>query len=543
MRILVITNLYPPHHVGGYELRCREVVTGLHRLGHDLRVLTGRYRSAAAAEADPLVHRCLHLTWGPPYPPENLVGLLTAEAADRHALADLIDDFQPEIVDVWGMEFASQSLVAALLASRVPVLLTLEDIWLQDAWTRDPLCQLTRLADNWQVPKPPAVAGLCFAGPPAPGDTPIRFTSQALADRYTAGGLKARIAGVRLAGIDLSALGHLLDAPDPPPLVLVSVGQLTASRGQADLIAAAGRAAARAGQSCPLVLRIIGAGQESYTRELRRLAESHTSKYFQVDFRGPLPPDRVADFYAGGHLFVHASRLPEGLPRVLMEAMAAGLAVIATNTGGQRDILEAGRWGPLVPPNDPPALENAILDALNNWPAWRDRARQARQYAREHFDLRVYVQGHADDLADAAKVGTAKTGPAFSAPSPSVAELNDFANQLGHAAAAASDALDSAGQPDLAWQVAVALKRTGRLAEARRLFDRLLAGHANEPAHVRRSTFHLAELAMLDARWAEADELLTTCIAVAPDHRKAAYDLDHARRQMLPEHLAGLKSV
>ncbi|HWB58826.1 MAG TPA: glycosyltransferase, partial [Chthoniobacteraceae bacterium] len=40
MKILVVTNLYPPVHVGGYELGCRDVVEGLRRRGHEVRVLT-----------------------------------------------------------------------------------------------------------------------------------------------------------------------------------------------------------------------------------------------------------------------------------------------------------------------------------------------------------------------------------------------------------------------------------------------------------------------------------------------------------------------
>ena len=43
MRILVATNLYPPHYIGGYELRCRDIVEGLVKRGHDVYVLTSNY--------------------------------------------------------------------------------------------------------------------------------------------------------------------------------------------------------------------------------------------------------------------------------------------------------------------------------------------------------------------------------------------------------------------------------------------------------------------------------------------------------------------
>jgi hypothetical protein len=44
MRILVLTNFYPPHYVGGYELGCRDVVEGLRARGHQVAVLTSTYK-------------------------------------------------------------------------------------------------------------------------------------------------------------------------------------------------------------------------------------------------------------------------------------------------------------------------------------------------------------------------------------------------------------------------------------------------------------------------------------------------------------------
>jgi hypothetical protein len=40
----VVTNLYPPHHIGGYELGCRDVVEKLRSRGHAMRVLTSSFR-------------------------------------------------------------------------------------------------------------------------------------------------------------------------------------------------------------------------------------------------------------------------------------------------------------------------------------------------------------------------------------------------------------------------------------------------------------------------------------------------------------------
>ncbi len=58
MRILIITNLYPPHVLGGYEIGCRSVAAGLHARGHHVEVLAGH--APIASYDDPYwVHRVL----------------------------------------------------------------------------------------------------------------------------------------------------------------------------------------------------------------------------------------------------------------------------------------------------------------------------------------------------------------------------------------------------------------------------------------------------------------------------------------------------
>src|SRR5699024_2367511 len=53
MRILVLTNLYPPHHYGGYELACRAAVEDWRARGHEVEVITGDHRVRGVAEAEP----------------------------------------------------------------------------------------------------------------------------------------------------------------------------------------------------------------------------------------------------------------------------------------------------------------------------------------------------------------------------------------------------------------------------------------------------------------------------------------------------------
>ena len=61
MRLLFLTNLYPPHDLGGMELRCQETVCGLRARGHVCQVLTSRYGVHGRPPPEEAITRALHL--------------------------------------------------------------------------------------------------------------------------------------------------------------------------------------------------------------------------------------------------------------------------------------------------------------------------------------------------------------------------------------------------------------------------------------------------------------------------------------------------
>jgi len=84
----------------------------------------------------------------------------------------------------------------------------------------------------------------------------------------------------------------------------------------------------------------------------------------RIFVREAVQAERMQELYAEHDVFVFPS-LVEGLPNVLMEAMATGMPVITTETCGMTDILESGYSGVLIPPADAATLEDAILRLAN----------------------------------------------------------------------------------------------------------------------------------------------------------------------------------
>ncbi len=181
------------------------------------------------------------------------------------------------------------------------------------------------------------------------------------------------------------------------------VGALDHShKGQSDLIAAAKRLA---GQVPDLAVMLVGSGRDE-ARFRDEAAEAGN-----VTLAGQV--DNVGDYLAAFDLFAFPS-LREGLGSVLLDAMDAGLPVVATRAGGIPDIVEHEVNGLLVPPADADALACAILRLHDDAPL-RDRLSAAARETAARFDaarmVDRYRQLYASLLGDGA-VQTGGTGQA-----------------------------------------------------------------------------------------------------------------------------------
>ena len=168
----------------------------------------------------------------------------------------------------------------------------------------------------------------------------------------------------------------LLDAAVP---VVLAVGRLGIEKDYATLIAAF----ARVRETRPLRLLILGEGAER--ANLIALAEK-----LGVADDCALPGFCANPFSAMSRasLFVLSSRY-EGLPNALIQAMACGARVIATDCPtGPREILQDGRWGTLVPIGDSDAMAEAMIETLNQT-NFLDVRKRASEFGVHHAISRI----------------------------------------------------------------------------------------------------------------------------------------------------------
>jgi sugar transferase (PEP-CTERM/EpsH1 system associated) len=105
-----------------------------------------------------------------------------------------------------------------------------------------------------------------------------------------------------------------------------------------------------------------------------------------------LPGERsdVADIMRGLHAFVLPS-LAEGISNTILEAMASALPVIATNVGGNADLVADGQTGYIVPAADPQAIARHLIDLANDAAQARRMGQAGRQRVQDNFSMLAMV--------------------------------------------------------------------------------------------------------------------------------------------------------
>jgi glycosyltransferase involved in cell wall biosynthesis len=150
----------------------------------------------------------------------------------------------------------------------------------------------------------------------------------------------------------------------------------------------------------PTTLSIMGPRlNRAYAAALRRQTEQLALDPV-VRFLGPLPVPTLVHHLASARLLVLPS-LSEGLPRVLLEAMAAGRPVVASRVGGIPEIVRDGVTGFLVPPGDDGALADRILWLVEHPQEASAMGVRGRAFARDFFSADRYAEGYADLFAAA----------------------------------------------------------------------------------------------------------------------------------------------
>lgn len=398
MRILVLTNLYPPHYVGGYELRCRDVTEALHARGHQMHVLTSNHCVSSVhqqIDAGFSIQRALRLHGFFGHPWHGIRDLEELERYNNATLLDTIRVFNPDVVHVWNLGGLSKSLALTLQRLDIPTVFDVSDHWIArslmadvwlDWWNRETGSFKTRLARGlWTVsgrrehldrfsPTNP-VHHLRFQR--------LYFCSAKLREITLEAGYPVEHGAVIHCPVDTASYHGDVKPVERPMAKLLYAGRLSPDKGILTVLKAMNAVKGKFSGS----LHVYGKGEPEYECLLKAYATLHE---LPVVFASATPAE-MPEVYRSHDALLFPSEWEEPFALTPLEAMASGLPVIGTMTGGSTELLKHGENALTYAAGNVEELSVRILE-LAAQPQLRNAiATQGQAHVRQHFNLPAVV--------------------------------------------------------------------------------------------------------------------------------------------------------
>jgi glycosyltransferase involved in cell wall biosynthesis len=363
MNILVVTNLYPPYYIGGYELGCSRVVEDLRRRGHEVKVLTSTH-GVNSPLVDGDVYRWIpvNIRFRTNRSLGRLFQFFWFDHCGRRVFRKLYDTFKPDIVYVWNMVHLPVSIVFLAQSLQAPVHFYVSDKWLAN-WERDGWYKVYLKINSLRFSVVKEFLKGLFHDSMSLFDrglrlTNVQFISKFIKDDLQKTGKVLENPDVIHWGID-EKIFRYKERSEKRNLKLLYVGQVVEHKGVYILIEALNILVNEYGFK-EILLSIAGEGfYQEYLQRLKQ--EVHTYKLEgNVLFMGFLSGDDLVAVYQNHDVLVFSSIWEEPFGIVLIEALSSGLGIVATGTGGSSEIINPGEDALTYSPEDPRDCANQI---------------------------------------------------------------------------------------------------------------------------------------------------------------------------------------
>jgi glycosyltransferase involved in cell wall biosynthesis len=400
MRVLVVSMLYPPVALGGYEVECAGVVERL-RERHEVLVLTCD-AGPTPPEPDPGVRRELALMradWrGAVRAPR---ASLSAVRSARRALA-----WRPDLVYVWNGSYIPQAALRVIADSRVPLAFRVCEHWFGELFLGDQFMRELLPADRG------AARALWAAGaralnrlpalrlqPLAPLRAAISWNSQAIRRMVDTPAFVEPV--LERIGHSVPRYGDLyaqVAREQPPRPHVVYLGRVTAFKGISVAIEAL--ALLRGTHGIDATLTVIGTEDGGYGSEMRRLAE-RLGVAAAVRWFGQASPTQAAGLLGGASALILPSTWQEPFPLVTIEAALARTPIVASDVGGVAEGMHDEEHALLFARGDAQAAAAALVRTLREREATAARVARAFERAQALFGIGPYLDAQERFVLDA----------------------------------------------------------------------------------------------------------------------------------------------
>lgn len=408
MRIMVVSNLFPPDYEGGFEINAHKLAVALRGRGHDVEVMTSEFGETYAGSRDEpaWVHRIFRrarptrayrwalaqlggdMTKDLPLGGERLGRLAIARlgfvlavrqrlgVAQRNlnASRDLLSRRPVDLAYVFGLEWVGATVLEAFRERGIPVVHHSGDEWLMATAKPSKAMRLGvtllhpmayRLESRFDIEN-------------------VLVVSEFLRRRYLDRGFDPAKIQALPRGIEFE-IAHDVDRSRLVPATFFMASRITHFKGYGVAIEAAGKLHA-ADPSRTWRLRIAGEGDAEYKAVLRdSIKDAGLGE--RVQFLGKITRDEVVQQMKTATAFISASIYGEPFANTIIEALASGTPLIGSKAGSMEEVVTDGQEGLLYEKTDSDALASHMKWTLDHPREALEIARRGTTRVEEAFTL------------------------------------------------------------------------------------------------------------------------------------------------------------
>jgi glycosyltransferase involved in cell wall biosynthesis len=383
MRILVVTNLYPPHYVGGYELGCRDIVEKLRERGHPVHVLTSSFRRSLAegVAEEAGVERVLQFHGSAAEPAHR-------KRVECDKLLKMAHAFAPDVIYFWNQDGLCRWLPLAVQWGGYRQAFFLSDTsftaWRVGAW----LAAAAR--------KFPFIHGIFQRSFLVRGKSVIRnrachFASDFLRRLAAEQGIEVSERDSLVAHWGIEPARFTVPRPKRWPLrKLLYVGQIIPQKGVHTAITAFALLS-KEKEASEFTLTVAGGGQNPEYERMVREMPVRLGIAERVEFLGRVPRADLPRIYAEHDVLVFPSEWEEPFAITPLEAMAAGLVVVGTTTGGSGELFRNRETAMTFAAGDHADCARAIRETCGNPELYETMSDRCRKEVLSTYTLEQMV--------------------------------------------------------------------------------------------------------------------------------------------------------
>lgn len=380
MKILILSNYYPPYYIGGYELACFDTVEYLKNAGHDVYILTGDYKECSQ-NFQRVYRKLKYIDYSNP----SFLDKFKIEEFNYNITKDVISKINPDLVYIWSLRLVSLAPLWAVEQTKVKKVFEIGDFWMKGFLSNSFMSKIKRSikqvipffksvevkidpiisVSNWMKEEMKELYGSqqIFQIPNGTKITKEKVEKNSVMMRYMFCGRLDYSKGLDLA---IKALSNLKDK-----------------------------------KVQDFQFHIYGDGDKTYIKRCKQMIKILNLED-EVFFHGKC--DNLEKEYKKNHVLLMPTRMREPFGLVLIEAMNYGVVCLATNDYGPAEIIDDKKNGLLFSALSVDDLTSKILLIHNNWNLLQKYREDAYIKVANKFDISIVKKEVENVLLNIARV-------------------------------------------------------------------------------------------------------------------------------------------